>query len=76
MMFLVGENQAAVRSGGGHNLPHQPGRQRHFPVAAWQSSAWTQSHFFKQPGPNVPICTCEQFSVDCFPQLVTVFSAP
>lgn len=43
-----------------HHLPHQPGRQWHSPAEAWQPSAWTQSHLFTQPGPNVPICTCEQ----------------
>lgn len=43
-----------------HDLPPQPGRQWHSPLDAWQPSAWTQLHLFRQPGPNVPICTCEQ----------------
>lgn len=50
----------AATPGGRHHLPHQPGIQWHSPVAAWQPSAWTQSHLFRQPGPNMPICTCEQ----------------
>lgn len=50
----------AEAPGGRHHLPDQPGRQRHSPVVAWQPSAWKQSHLFRQPGPNVPICTCEQ----------------
>lgn len=50
----------AATPGGRHHLPHQPGKQWHSPVVAWQPSAWTQSHLFRQPGPNVPICPCEQ----------------
>lgn len=37
-------------------LPVQPGRHRHWPLIGWQPSSWRQSHFFRQLGPNVPIC--------------------
>lgn len=59
---LICETKAklAATPGGRHHLPHHPGRQWHSPVVAWQPSAWTQSHLFRQLGPNEPICTCEQ----------------
>lgn len=55
LLDLICNTKAKLaETAGRHHFPVQPGRQRCSPLV------WTQSNLFRQPGPNVSICTAKK----------------